>query len=278
MRAEELLSAARNRLQGLSASPRLDAEVLLCHTFGLSKVDLIKGHDIDPQPPQLERFEALVAQRQRGVPVAMLTGRREFWSLDLEVTTDTLVPRPETELLVEQALQRVPSDAALSICDLGTGSGAVAIAIASERSRARIVATDISESAARVAQRNAHRLGLANIEFRVGDWFDCLDGECFDIIVSNPPYIRRDDPNLEHHETQHEPAIALFSADAGFAALDTIIRQSPSALRHGGWLLLEHGFDQSARVSSVLSECGFDSIVVYHDSAGHPRVTESRWR
>lgn len=218
----------------------------------------------------LQRFEALLARRLAGEPMAYLRGRQGFWTLELAVTPDVLVPRPETELLVELALARMGGHGAL--VDLGTGSGAIALALKSERPGWQIAATDRSAAALAVTTRNAVRLGL-EVEFLHGDWYAPLAGRRFDIIVSNPPYVAPDDPCLMGDGLRCEPRTALAAADAGLADLRTITAGAVTHLSAGGWLLLEHGADQGAAVRALLTDAGFTTIETHADLAGHPRVT-----
>ncbi|HET7921356.1 MAG TPA: peptide chain release factor N(5)-glutamine methyltransferase, partial [Gammaproteobacteria bacterium] len=218
-------------------------------------------------------FEQLVAARCVGQPLAYLTGMREFWSLPLKLTRDTLVPRPETELLVQAALTCVPADAAWRLADLGTGSGAIALALASERLLCRVTATDASTRALDVARENAARLGLGNVEFRRGDWYAALPATRYHLIASNPPYVRAADPHLQQGDLRFEPWRALAGGADGMQALRQIIAGAPAWLVAGGWLLLEHGFDQAEAVRELLAAQGFSEISSRQDLSGHVRVT-----
>jgi release factor glutamine methyltransferase len=265
------LQRGTRALTSRSESPRLDAELLLCHVLRVSRAALVvHGADSVDADDQC-RYDDLIAQRAGRVPIAYLTGSREFWSLDLQVTPDVLVPRPETELLVELALQRLPQDQPLTVLDLGTGSGAIALAIATERPLARIIAVDLSARALAVASSNAVRLGLSRVEFRAGSWFDAVPGLTVDLIVSNPPYVAGNDPALEL--LTHEPALALASGPAGLDALQAIVGNAARHLNPGGWLLLEHGHTQDVEVAAILQHQGFDGITSHVDYSGKPRVT-----
>lgn len=269
------LGAAARRLSG-GESPRLDAEVLLAHVLDQSRAYLL-AHP-GAVLPEAERglFSGLVRLRSEGWPVAYLTGRREFWSHSLRVTPATLIPRPETERLVELALQRIPADCTWRIADLGTGSGAVALAIAMERPSCQILATDISAPALTVARHNAIRLGVRNVQFRQDDWCEHLIGESFDLIAANPPYVRRGDPHLTRGDLRFEPLLAL---EAGAGGLDAIARISASArlsLAPGGWLVLEHGHDQTTAATALLARYGYTDIESYNDLSGVARVVEAR--
>ena len=267
----DALSRAVRLLVDHSESPRLDAELLLCKVLGLSRAGLIVRGEERMPPASRSAYQELLAGRIGGVPIAYLTGEREFWSLPLEVTADVLVPRPETESLVERALELLPPGVPRSVLDLGTGSGAIALAIASERPSARITATDISNAALDVATANAHRLGLLHIDWRVGSWFEAVAGERFDIVVANPPYLSDTDPALARLAA--EPALALASGATGLEALSAIVASAPAHLSSGGWLLLEHGSTQAREVADLLQHHGFTQIRSYADAAGILRVT-----
>lgn len=271
------LAAAAERLANRSASPRLDAELLLAAALERPRSYLHAWPERMLEAEPAARFAAWLERRQRGEPVAYLLGRREFWSLELEVTPDTLIPRPETELLVELALERLPANAPVALADLGTGSGAIALALAAERPLARIVATDQSAAALAVARRNAQRLNLARIEFREGDWRAPLADERFDLIVANPPYVAAPDPCWQRGELRFEPPAALVSGQDGLDALRTIIAAAPEQLLPGGWLLLEHGYDQGQAVPALLRERGFVQVSDHQDCAGVSRSSCGRW-
>jgi release factor glutamine methyltransferase len=218
----------------------------------------------------------LLDRRKRGEPVAYITGTREFWSIVLNVTPATLIPRPETELLVEKALEHIPRDAAWAIADLGTGSGAIALAIAKERPACRIVATDISSKAIEVAKSNADKIGVTNVEFRAGDWFTPLANNAFDMIVSNPPYIRAGDPHLLRGDVRFEPASALVSGADGLDSISQLAGHAREFLKPGGWLLFEHGWDQAVVIDKLLRQHEYSDMVHHQDLAGHARVAACR--
>lgn len=257
-----------------SPSPRLDAEALLAHAAKLNRSALIAHGDRPLDASALADFRALVARRARGEPVAYLVGRREFWALELEVTPATLIPRPETELLVERALQHLAPGREALVADLATGSGAVALAVAHERPRVRVVATDRSASALAVARRNAARLGIANVEFREGDWFAPLETLRFDLIVSNPPYVALGDPHLGEGDLRFEPVDALVAGPDGLEAIRHIARHARQHLLPGGRLILEHGYDQAHAVRALLHECGYRGVTSHRDLSDVERVTE----
>ncbi len=263
-------------LTASSPTPRLDAEVLLRHVTDSTPTSLIAGADRPLGANEIRRLGELVSRRGRGEPIAYLTGEREFWSLRLRVTPATLIPRPETELLVEKALARIPPDARWNIADLGTGSGAIALAIAHERPHCRICACDDSAAALDVARANAAQLGITNIEFFHGDWLAPLAHRTFEMVASNPPYVRADDPHLNAGDVRFEPRTALIGGPDGLDAIRVIAKQAFARLMPGGFLLLEHGPDQAAAVADILAVAGFCEILRHRDLAGHDRATECR--
>lgn len=272
-----LLHDASAQLSHRFASARLDAEVLLAHALNVERSYLYTWPDRHIPPAQAQAFASLLQQRMQGVPVAYLTGMREFWSLALKVTPATLIPRPETETLVEQALEIIPADARWNILELGTGSGAIALALAHERPHCRITATDRSTGALSVAVTNADRLGINNITFLHSDWFHNLPADRYPLIVSNPPYVRADDPHLREGDVQHEPVSALSAGADGLDCLRHIISYSPAFLCAPGYLLLEHGFDQAAAVDQLLQQHGYNETASVTDTAGQPRVSLGRY-
>ncbi len=251
---------------------RFEREVLLTHVLGRNRGFLRAFPDHRLTPAELGRYRCWLSRRARGEPIAYIVGSREFWSLPLSITADVLVPRPETELLVERALPLLRPGAV--VLDLGTGSGAVALALAHERSDCRVVASDISAAALAVAQRNARALDLP-LQLLQSHWLDAL-GARFDLITSNPPYIAAGDPHLNDPALQHEPRRALVSGVDGLDALRTIIANAPANLVPGGWLLLEHGHDHAAAVRTLLAGVGFCQIASARDLAGLERVTLGR--
>lgn len=270
------LKNASAALAASSSTPRLDAEVLVMHACGIDRSELITRHETILSDEQLNMLESLLDRRQRGEPVAYLTGTREFWSMEFNVTPATLIPRPETELLVEKALEHIPRDTEWAIADLGTGSGAIALAIAKERPRCRVMAIDHSPAALEVAKSNARKFRLTNIEFREGDWFEPLAGETFDMILSNPPYIRAGDPHLARGDVRFEPATALVSGADGLDAIRRIARHAREFLKPGGRLLFEHGWDQAEAIEALLRQHGYRDMVYHRDLAGHARVAACR--
>jgi release factor glutamine methyltransferase len=271
MNIADTLSLGTRTLTAHSDSPRLDAEMLLGKVLGLSRAALI-AHDATALAADSERAYAdMIAQRSAGVPVAYLTGTREFWSLTLSVSPAVLVPRPETEVLVEQALHLKSRNEPCALLDLGTGSGAVALAIAVERPDWNITGGDVSPLALSVARANAHALDLSNIDWRLGSWFDAVPAQRFDLIVSNPPYVASGDPALT--ALSAEPALALTPGPTGLEALTAIISQAAAHLNERGWLLLEHGWDQAPSVAALLARQGLTHIRTVADFSGKSRVT-----
>lgn len=271
----QALDQAASELAG-SDSGQLDAQVLLAHVLGKSRTWLMAWPDKALDPTQLSRFRELVRRRGGGEPVAYLVGMREFWSLALKVSPATLIPRPETELLVERALELGDPERELEILDLGTGSGAIALAMASEWPRSRVTAVELSAEAIAVARDNAHRLGLGNIEFHCGSWFEPLAGRRYDIILANPPYVAEGDPHLVLGDLPFEPPQALTAGSDGLRDLRHIVDQAAGHLHDGGWLLLEHGLDQGLELRELLSGRGFTQVETLRDLAGLERVSLGR--
>ena len=271
----QLLAAAARMLPGVEG--RHEAEMLLLHVLGRERGWLF-AHATDLlDPATADAFAALLQRRIAGAPVAYLLGRRGFWTLDLAVSPATLIPRPETERLVELALERLPEGMPLRIADLGTGSGAIALALASERPLAQIVATDMSADALAVAAGNARQHGLANVAFRQGSWHAPLAEERFDLIASNPPYIASDDPHLAQGDLRFEPATALASGHDGLDDIRLIIAGAPAHLLPGGWLLMEHGWDQGDAIRALLEDAGFVEVETALDLEQRDRVSLGRW-
>ncbi|TAN03539.1 MAG: peptide chain release factor N(5)-glutamine methyltransferase [Rhodanobacteraceae bacterium] len=266
--------------QGARALPgdeaRRDAALLLRHVLGVSDAWLIAHAGDSVDASCAATFHDLIERRARGEPIAYLTGTRGFHVLDLRVTPDVLIPRTETELLVDLALRRIPIDAESHVADLGTGSGAIALAIAKARPRAHVLATDASDAALAVARENAQRLRLAHVGFRHGDWCAALGDQHFDLIVSNPPYIAEADPHLREGDLRFEPPLALSSGVDGLDAIHSIIRDVRSHLHDDGWLLLEHGFGQGAAVRGSLSAHGYADVFTEPDLEGRERVSGGR--
>lgn len=255
-----------------SGSARLDAEVLLAHVINRPR-SYLYGWPEQELPHALQvQFARLLQRRAAGEPVAYLTGRREFWSLPLAVTPDTLIPRPETEILVSLALEMIPRSSSALIADLGTGSGAIALAIAVERPRCRLLATDVSPAALEVAVQNAARLGIGSIQFLAGNWYEPLPDNRFDFIVSNPPYLPETAVQLAEGDVRFEPRRALASGPDGIDDLKRIAHGAIDRLCPGGRLLLEHGYDQGEQAVRLLESAGFHDVADHADASGHGRV------
>lgn len=270
MRLDAVLRAARAQVEAA------DAERLLMHVLQRDRTWLFAHAGDRLQPDAAQRFQSLLARRASGEPVAYLTGRRGFWKQDLLVTPATLIPRPETERLVELALQRIPAAAPVRVADLGTGSGAIALAIAAERPRATVIATDASRDALDVARANAAAHGIDNVEFRLGDWWAPLAGERFDLVAGNPPYIAEGDAHLAQGDLRFEPAAALASGRDGLDAIRAIVHGTPTHLHAGSWLLLEHGWEQGEAVRALLRDAGFVDVATERDLENRDRVTLGR--
>ena len=253
-------------------SPKRDAEILLSFVTGKSRSWLMAFDETLLNDQQLTQLDALLLRRAQGEPVAHLIGEREFWSLPLRVNDATLIPRPDTEILVEQALVRLPATPS-RILDLGTGTGAIALAIASERPDCQVVGVDRIEAAVELAQLNAEQLGLSNASFSLSHWFRDLAPSRFNLIVSNPPYIDANDIHLGQGDVRFEPRSALVAEEAGLADLRTLIEQAPHWIAAGGWLLLEHGWQQEHAVRQLMIENGYQAVATANDYGGNPRVT-----
>jgi len=269
--ARGLLAAAAVELCGDES--RREAEILLGHALGRDRAWLYAHGDDVLEADAAIRFHALLSRRAAGEPLAYLVGRREFWSLDLAVTPDVLIPRPETELLVEIALQHIPQGREVDIADLGTGSGAIALAIASGRPHARVLASDKSEAALDVARGNARRLRIDNVDCVAGDWCAALGDRRFALIVSNPPYIAEGDAHLDRGDLRFEPSDALIAGPDGLDALQAIAAAAPAHLLPAGRLMLEHGCEQGAAVRAILRKNGFVEIFTACDIEGRERVS-----
>jgi release factor glutamine methyltransferase len=253
-----------------------DARVLLCHVMRKETAYLVAhaGESLDPQ--QAGTFDALVARRATGEPVAYLTGRREFFGLDFHVTPAVLIPRPDTELLVELALAHIPPNAACHVLDLGTGSGCVAISIARHRPRADVTAIDCSTEALALARENARALAVRNVAFATGEWFGAVAGRRFDLIVANPPYVAVNDPHLTQGDLRFEPRMALLGGGDGLDAIRAIVAEAGAHLSPTGSLLFEHGYEQGAASRALLRAAGFEAVASWLDLAGHGRVSGGR--
>lgn len=267
------------RASGLASdTAKLDTELLLAHVLGKPRSYLYTWPGKELSATELTAFEALFARRVAGEPVAHLLGRQGFWTLDLHVSTDTLIPRPETELLVETALELGAASSDLRVLDLGAGTGAIALALASERPRWQVTGVDRVSEAVLLAQHNALACHLGGVRFLHSDWFAALAGERFHLIVSNPPYIALEDPHLAQGDVQFEPMSALVSGVDGLDDIRRILVDSGAYLHEQGWLLLEHGWQQAAMVRELMQHAGFSQVRSVRDLAGHERVTLGQWQ
>ncbi|MGH1474120.1 peptide chain release factor N(5)-glutamine methyltransferase [Yersinia proxima] len=271
---QQWLSQAAARFNQ-SDSPKRDAEILLSFVTGRARTYLLAFGETQLTAEQLAALESLAARREQGEPIAYLVGEREFWSLPLSVSSATLIPRPDTECLVEQALAHLPATPC-RILDLGTGTGAIALALASERPDCAVMGVDIKADAVALAQHNASKLAITNVNFQQSSWFDSVNGR-FTLIVSNPPYIDANDPHLNEGDVRYEPHSALVAEAEGIADLAEIIRQSPAYLEVGGWLMLEHGWQQATAVQQLLNNSGFSAVMTYKDYGNNDRVTLGQW-
>ena len=270
----ELLDEAAHNSAGHVEAKR-EAQILLGHALGVSRAWLVAHSDEAADPSAAAHFRGLVQRRHAGEPVAYLVGRREFYGLDFRVTPDVLIPRADTETLIDTALEKLILPARPEVLDLGTGSGCVAISIAHERSGARVTAVDVSADALNVARDNAVAIGV-DVRFVEGSWFEPLAGRRFDLIVSNPPYVAAADPHLQQGDLRYEPATALASGTDGLTDLRIIVAGAPAYLRAGGWLLFEHGYDQAEACRDLLRDAGFGELISRADIAGLPRVAGGR--
>ena len=268
-----LLANAANTLSGHCDSPLLDAEVLLGFVLGKSRTYLRAWCDNTLTDPQYAAFDALIKQRLQGVPVAYLTGTREFWSRDFTVTPDVLIPRPDTELLIELSLALIPQDQTVKLIDLGTGSGIIAVTLAAERPNAHVTAVDAGLAALAVARHNARQHQLTHIEFYQSDWFSNVPESLFDLVISNPPYIDPDDAHLQQGDVRFEPKTALIAGRQGLSDIEIIADQARRYLKPKGHLLIEHGYNQAPQVQAIFNAQAYDKVQSYQDLSGQPRVT-----
>ncbi|WP_176506872.1 MULTISPECIES: peptide chain release factor N(5)-glutamine methyltransferase [Pseudomonas] len=270
-----IASLLRNAQLPDSPSERLDAELLLAAAIGKSRSFLHTWPERIVSSEDAETYASYLQRRRAGEPVAYILGQQGFWKLDLEVAPHTLIPRPDTELLVETALELQPASPA-KVLDLGTGTGAIALALASDCPAWQVTAVDRVEEAVALAERNRQRLGLGNVRVLVSHWFGSLAGQRFDLILSNPPYIRAEDPHLVEGDVRFEPSSALVAGSDGLDDLRVIVAQAPEHLVPGGWLLLEHGYDQATDVRALLTAQGFTEVASRKDLGGHERISLGR--
>ena len=283
---EAALKAAISLLQESgSESPSLDAAVLLCHALDKPRSYLLTWPDKTLEPEQNECFVSLLSRRLNGEPIAYITGEREFWSLPLKVSPSTLIPRPDTERLVELALDKVTNKSG-NVLDLGTGTGAIALALASELPQCRVLGVDLRQEAVTLAKSNARNLNILNTDFLQGSWFEPVNSEIwlaeqagtkFALIVSNPPYIEKDDPHLMQGDVRFEPISALVAEEKGLADIRHIAENAVNYLEESGWLLFEHGFEQGEQVCQILRELGYTLVSTEKDYTGNDRVTMGQY-
>ena len=272
------LQTTAEMLAPVSDSALLDAEILLCLVLQENRAFLRTWPEKSLSDQQTRKLHTLVKKRQQGTPIAYLTGSREFWSRDFAVSPDVLIPRPETELLVELALDQIPENKSLAVLDLGTGSGIIAITLAAERPAISVYATDNSVAALDIARTNAIVHQTGNIHFHQHHWFNSLPEKQFDLIVSNPPYIASDDPHLQQCDLRFEPQMALIAEQQGLKDITEIADHGRQFLKADGTLLIEHGYDQQQQVQSIFRKLNFCHIATHRDLSGQPRVTSARWR
>ncbi len=274
---QSCLSKACNQLAATSDSAELDAEVLLCFVLNKSRSHLRAWPEKQLSAEQLEQFKQLIEQRQQGTPVAYLTGNKEFWSRDFKVSPAVLIPRPDTELLIELSLDILNSQSNPRIIDLGTGSGIIAITLAAERPDIEVIATDLSLEALTIARQNAVSHQIQNIQFIQSCWFNDVSAAKFDLIISNPPYIAANDPHLSEGDLRFEPSSALIAENQGLQDIQNIADNARQYLNNNASLLIEHGFDQQSEVQAIFKACHYSHIKTHQDLSGNPRVTTAIW-
>lgn len=272
-----VLAESASTLASISDSALLDVEILLCKVLQKERSYLRAWPDRVLEPDQLKQFRALVEERRKGTPVAYLTGYREFWSRDFHVTPDVLIPRPDTELLIELGLKLIPTDEPAKLIDLGTGSGIIAITLAAERPHAQAIATDSSPAALEIARHNARHHHITNIRFYQSDWFDSVPETQFDLVISNPPYIAADDSHLREGDVRFEPQTALIAVQQGLSDIQIIADNARGRLKAQGHLLIEHGYNQQQQVQAIFEKLGYDKIQTFQDLSEQPRATYGQW-
>ncbi|MGD7035372.1 peptide chain release factor N(5)-glutamine methyltransferase [Methylotuvimicrobium buryatense] len=276
---QSALNDAVQRLISVSESSLLDAEILLCLVLEKDRSHLRAWPEKKLLPEQNSRFEALLQKRLSGMPIAYITGNREFWSRDFEVCRDVLIPRPDTELLIELALKLIPERQPYRLIDLGTGSGIIAITLAAERPDSEVIATDFSTNALAIARRNAQQHNVRNIQFLQSDWLEAIsDTALFNLVVSNPPYVSDNDPHLAEGDVRFEPKSALIANNHGLSDIERIATAARRHLLPQGHLLIEHGYNQQDQVQAIFSQLNYRNIATYPDLSGQPRVTYGQWR
>jgi len=270
---KQALASAVKQLDNISDSAHADAEILLGFILECDRSFFHTWPELTLEDAQALKFEELLQRRLNGEPIAHITGKRSFWDFDLKVTADTLIPRPETELLVELALEKIPSEQTSKILDLGTGTGAIALALAHERPSCKVIAIEQSQAAFEVAQHNQALLNLNNLQILSGNWFSTVNNQLFDLIVSNPPYIASNDPHLKQGDVRFEPETALISGEDGLNDIRHIVNQSQGYLTEKGWLMLEHGYDQASPVRQFMEQRNYKNVQQFKDIGYQFRVT-----
>ena len=276
MHIRQALQLARQSLAETSPTAELDAQVLLCHVLQCNSAHLIAWPDKQLDDAQQQYFLHLIERRRQGHPVAHLAGQREFWSIDFMVDESTLIPRPETETLIEYVLEKHSQQTSLKLLDMGTGTGVIAIVLAKENPGWQVHACDISSRAIKLAERNMDKHEISNLTLLKSDWFSDIDDTDYDIIISNPPYIDADDPHLSQGDVRFEPASALISANQGMKDIEHLCSQAESHLKNGGWLIVEHGYNQAEQVVDCFTKNGYSEITQRQDLSGHIRMTAGR--
>ena len=272
------LTQASQRLTCVSDTATLDAEVLLSYSLHKNRSFIRTWPEKQLSQEEIKHFQSLVEMRSTGVPVAYLTGTREFWSRNFNVSPDVLIPRADSELLVELALNALPIDQACKLIDLGTGSGILAICLAAERPLAQIIASDLSSNALIIAKNNAEKHQITNIEFIQSHWLEQISQQYFDLIISNPPYIAENDPHLQQGDLPFEPRTALVSQENGLKDIKLICQQARHSLRPNGLLLIEHGYNKQEQVQSIFTDNFYQQVITHKDLSGQPRVTSGLWQ
>lgn len=274
---QSALTEASQMLAASSDSPELDAEILLCLILEKNRSYLRSWPKKQLHAQQRLQYKALLRQRQQGKPIAYITGQREFWSREFKVSPDVLIPRPDTELLIELSLPLIPKDKSCKLIDLGTGSGAIAVTLATERPYAQIIATDASEAALKIAKQNGDHYHCRNLRLVQSFWFEQITDTDFDLVVSNPPYIAQNDPHLQQGDLRFEPQSALISEDNGLKDISLIAESACKHLKEGGYLLIEHGYNQQPQVQAIFESFDYANIQTHTDLGGNPRVTIGQW-
>ena len=271
------LSTATELLSNSSDSASLDAEVLLCHVLNKARSHLRAWPEKELKTVEHNQLLQLLKQRQQGVPIAYITGKKEFWSRDFKVSPAVLIPRPDTELLIELVLKLISDKPQAHLIDLGTGSGAIAITLAAERPDTKVIATDLSNTALNIAKENASAHHIKNIQFIQSNWFDKITSCNFDLVISNPPYIAHNDPHLSQGDIRFEPDSALIAKDQGLEDIQKISNHARNYLKPGGTLLVEHGYNQQIAVQAIFNSFAYSNITTHTDLSGNPRVTTGQW-